>query len=69
MSQNVAMRANIKHDTAKLKDLWPFCENPVCPDPVWRPVTRAPFAPRGVPLAEAEQTPVQPRATQPGFPR
>ena len=19
-------------------DLWPFCENPVCPDPVWKPV-------------------------------
>ena len=19
-------------------DLWPFCENPVCPDPVWEPV-------------------------------
>ena len=18
--------------------MWPFCENPVCPDPVWKPV-------------------------------
>ena len=22
-------------------NLWPFYDNPVCPDPVWKPVTKA----------------------------
>ena len=21
-------------------DLWPFCDNPFCPDPIWKPVTK-----------------------------
>ena len=36
MWQNV--RAQNKMLQRNVEDLWPFCENPVCPDPVWEPV-------------------------------
>ena len=36
MSQNVATRADLKQHIANREDLWPFCENQVCPDPVWK---------------------------------
>ena len=50
---NVATRAHFKQHIAKCKELWPFCENPVCPEPVWKPVTyleagdREPLFPAG----------------------
>ena len=31
----------------KCVDSWPFCENPVCPDPVRKPVMLQPLARRG----------------------
>ena len=37
--QNVAMRAHLKQTIAKCMEMWPFCENPVCPGIVWKPVT------------------------------
>ena len=37
--QNVATCTRLKHNITKCEDLWPLCENPVCPDPVWKPVT------------------------------
>ena len=36
--QNVAIHAHLKQNVAKCMKMWPFCENPVCPNPVWKPV-------------------------------
>ena len=33
--QHVATRAHLKQTISKCREMWPFCENPVCPDPVW----------------------------------
>ena len=33
------MCARAKQNTAKCRDSWPFCGNPVCPDPVWKPAS------------------------------
>ena len=35
--QHVPM--HLKQAMAKRREMWTFCENPVCPDPVWKPVT------------------------------
>ena len=40
--QNVATRAQSKRNLTKLKEMWPFCENPVCPDLVWKPANAGP---------------------------
>ena len=39
MWQDVATRAYLKQIRQHLGDLRPFHENPVCPDPVWKPVS------------------------------
>ena len=37
--QNVATCAHLKQMIWQtVGDVWPFCENPGCPDPVWKPV-------------------------------
>ena len=36
MWQHVRTRSKISQNAG---NLWPFCENPVCPNPVWKPVT------------------------------
>lgn len=38
MLQNVATGAHIKQNITKCKEIWSFCENPVCPEPIWKPV-------------------------------
>ena len=49
----MATRARLKQNIVTYKEMRPFCENPVCPDPVWNPVTRGssrdPSAARGAP--------------------
>ena len=37
---NVATRAHSKQTMTKCRDLWSFCENPICPYPVWKSVRR-----------------------------
>ena len=39
MRQNMATRAHLNQTIAKRREMLPFCENPVCPGPVWEPVT------------------------------
>ena len=39
MLQHVCTRSNTLQN---VWDLWPFCENPVCPNPVWKPVIQGP---------------------------
>ena len=53
MLQNVATCARIKQQLQNVRDLCPFHENPVCPDPVWKPVISA-LARRGAWDAGAE---------------
>ena len=36
--QHVARRAHIKQAMTTCTEMWPFCENPVCPDPVRKPM-------------------------------
>ena len=38
--QNVATRAHSKQNMTTFRNLWPCCENPFRPDPVWKPVTK-----------------------------
>ena len=35
MARIVATRAHLKRTMASCMEMWPFRENPVCPDPVW----------------------------------
>ena len=35
---NCAMCAHLNQAMANRGNLWPWCENPVCPDLVWKPV-------------------------------
>ena len=41
MLPNVATCAHLKQMLQDVGNLWPLSENPVCPDPVWKPVTEA----------------------------
>ena len=38
---NVATCAHLKQICQNVRDSLPFCQNPVCPDPAWKPVTAA----------------------------
>ena len=42
MWQSVATRADLERNMATCVDLRPFCKNPVCPNPVWKPVSEVP---------------------------
>ena len=44
---NVATRAHSKQSMATYMEMWPFCEKPVCPDPVWKTVSCGPGSHRG----------------------
>ena len=39
MRQHVATCDNMCALNTTCGKMWPLCENPVCPDPVWKPVT------------------------------
>ena len=46
MWTNIATRGNMrafktKQAIATCRELWPFCENPVCPDPVCKPANQS----------------------------
>ena len=38
VTHNVAIVARCNKHIAKCREMWPICENPVCPDPVWKPM-------------------------------
>ena len=37
----MATHAHLQQNIARCKEMSPFCENPVCPDPVWKPLSIA----------------------------
>ena len=64
MWQNItkcgAICAHLEQISQNVKDLWPFCENLVCPDPVWKSVKHPP-APNAKDFGHIQSFPKRPK--------